>query len=562
MPPLINHLLEDLENDGSTVKDSVINHENNNDETSRMINTDNTNINQESIVIFSSDKFSSRSKIVGSINIRWAYLFLFVLLTIIGFGILIFFVIKNFIYINHLETFNNQYIETITQLNNRIIQLETKENFPTPTNLNQSKQYGIKIKWKPNAVTISAVNGLNRLHSPLGIYIDDDSRSIYVASWGRHCIVGWKFNETIGEIVAGSKESGNGINQLHYPTDLIVDKETNSLIICDEGNRRIVQWFRQNRTNPQIIIPHIYCARLIIDRNGDFYVSDWFNNKIIRWNMVNKEGTIVAGGNGNGNQSNQLSSPRGVFVDQDFSVYVADLENHRIMKWTKNAKEGIVVAGGNGEGNNLTQLRFPEGVIVDHFGNVYVADTKNKRIMRWNAESQEGSIILSGDSIGQQSNSFEAPGDISFDGEGNLYVVDYSNRRIQNRSSIMQQWFYGNPTVGISPTEFGQCPNFTGGSTKLSNLHCCPNSYGIATELFSRRTVVFSRIFPPFPNTDSNGTDRKMIRKMEAVFLPETTRTGTEQNLKDPAAVKKRYGPVSHKKILENMPEPVGNESA
>ncbi|CAF1609403.1 unnamed protein product [Adineta ricciae] len=286
-------------------------------------------------------------------------------------------------------------------------------------------------KWKPNPVIISAVNDLDRLHSPIGIYIDDDSRSIYVASWGGHCIVGWKFNQTNGEIVAGSKESGNGINQLHYPTDLIADKETDSLIICDEGNRRIVQWFRQNRTNPQIIIPHIYCARLIIDRNGDFYVSDWFNNKVIRWNMVNKEGTIVAGGNGNGNQSNQLSSPRGVFVDRDFSVYVADLENHRIMKWMKDANEGIVVAGGNGGGNNLTQLCSPEGVIVDHFGNVYVADTKNKRIMRWSVESQEGSIILGADSIGQQSNPFEVPGDISFDGDGNLYVADFNKRRIQ-----------------------------------------------------------------------------------------------------------------------------------
>ncbi|CAF1445667.1 unnamed protein product, partial [Adineta ricciae] len=184
MPPLINHLLEDLENDSSTAKDSVINQENTDDETSTMINTDNTNINQESIVTFSTDKFSSRSKILGSINIRWGYLFLFVLLTIIGFGILIFFIIKNFIYINHLETYNNQYIETIKQLNNRIIQLETKENFPTPTNLNPSKHYGIKIKWKPNPVIISAVNDLDRLHSPIGIYIDDDSRSIYVASWG------------------------------------------------------------------------------------------------------------------------------------------------------------------------------------------------------------------------------------------------------------------------------------------------------------------------------------------------------------------------------------------
>ncbi|CAF5165940.1 unnamed protein product, partial [Rotaria magnacalcarata] len=38
---------------------------------------------------------------------------------------------------------------------------------------------------------------------------------------------------TNGQVVAGGKGAGNGLNQLNGPTDVLIDKETDSLIICD-----------------------------------------------------------------------------------------------------------------------------------------------------------------------------------------------------------------------------------------------------------------------------------------------------------------------------------------
>ncbi|CAF4860378.1 unnamed protein product, partial [Rotaria socialis] len=87
--------------------------------------------------------------------------------------------------------------------------------------------------------------------------------------------------------------------------------------------------------------------------------------------------TLVAGGNGQGDELNQLNSPHYLFVDRDHSVYVSDHNNHRVMKWNKGAKEGIVVAGGEGEGNALTQLYSPNGIFVDTLGTLYVADSQN-----------------------------------------------------------------------------------------------------------------------------------------------------------------------------------------
>ncbi len=37
------------------------------------------------------------------------------------------------------------------------------------------------------------------------------------------------------------------LNQLSSPTDVILDKQTNCLLICDRGNRRVLKCSRQNQ---------------------------------------------------------------------------------------------------------------------------------------------------------------------------------------------------------------------------------------------------------------------------------------------------------------------------
>ncbi|CAF2265886.1 unnamed protein product [Rotaria magnacalcarata] len=53
---------------------------------------------------------------------------------------------------------------------------------------------------------------------------------------------------THGQVVAGDNGQGNGLHQLDRPTDVLIDKETDSLIICDWGNRRVVRWSRRSVT--------------------------------------------------------------------------------------------------------------------------------------------------------------------------------------------------------------------------------------------------------------------------------------------------------------------------
>ncbi len=290
-------------------------------------------------------------------------------------------------------------------------------------------------KWIQNGITISGGNGngsaLNQLSSPCGVYVDDDNQIIYVADTLNHRIVGLKYGETDGQVMAGGNGQGNKINQLNSPIDVIVDKERNNLIICDQGNRQVVQWPIRDGTSGQIIISNIDCHGLAMDNNGCIYVSDRKKDEVRRWKLGDINGTLVAGGNGKGYNLNQLNYPTYIFVDENRSIYVSDRNNHRVMKWMEGAKEGLVVAGDQGEGNNLIQLASPEGVIADDLGTVYVADYNNHRIMRWSEGAKEGSIVVGGNGKGQQPNQLNYPVGLSFDRQGNLYVADWNNHRIQ-----------------------------------------------------------------------------------------------------------------------------------
>ncbi|CAF1370489.1 unnamed protein product [Adineta steineri] len=340
---------------------------------------------------------------------------------------------------------------SLNYLTNQLIQITQELNNPSKISVKEDLQSfidGISIisskksktnKWKQNAITVAGGNGkgqqLNQLNYPFGIFIDRN-KNIFIADCTNHRIVEWKHNAKQGQVIAGGNKPGNRMNQLNYPTGMIVNQQNHSIIIADLANSRVIQWCNQNQ---QILIRNIDCYGLVMDKHGFLYVSDYKKNEVRRWKMgeYNNEGIIVAGGNGQGNQLNQLNYPTFIFVDEDQCVYVSDCFNHRVMKWKKDAKEGRIVAGGNGKGENSNQLSSPEGVIVDASSQIYVADSGNHRIMRWCEGKEEGEIVVGGNGAGNQPNELNGPTGLCFDVEGNLYVVDFENDRIEKFEIIV-----------------------------------------------------------------------------------------------------------------------------
>ncbi|CAF2248797.1 unnamed protein product, partial [Rotaria magnacalcarata] len=281
-------------------------------------------------------------------------------------------------------------------------------------------------KWAQNGVTIAGGHGsggaANKLSYPHGLFVDDD-QTVVIADY-------------LNNLVAGGNGYGNGLHQLDRPTDVLIDKETDSLIICDQGNRRVVRLSRRSGTTQgEILIDNIRCHGLAMDEQRYLYVSDVAKVEVRRYQFGEKNGTLVAGGNGKGDGLNQLNSPGYLFVDRDHSVYVSDYYNNRVMKWKKGATEGIVVAGGQCQGNALTQLNSPNGLFADTVGTLYVADTLNHRVMRWTqGDKKQGAVIVGGNGQGAGVNQFNTPVGLSFDRHGNLYVTDMRNNRVQRFS--------------------------------------------------------------------------------------------------------------------------------
>ncbi|CAF4262509.1 unnamed protein product, partial [Adineta steineri] len=264
----------------------------------------------------------------------------------------------------NLNQLRNQLMKIAQELNNSLnisIQLNS-QTFINDISIILSKISKFD-KWKQNALTVAGGNGygqqLNKLSGPAGIFIDKN-KNIFIADRWNHRIVKWKCNAKEGQIIAGGNGKGNRMDQLNEPTDVIVDQQNHSIIIADWRSRRVIQWLNQNQ---QLLIDNIDCYGLAMDKHGFLYVSNCQKNAVRRWKIgeYNNKGILVAGGNGQGNQLNQLHSPTFIFVDDDQSIYVSDSKNDRVMKWRKGAKQGRIVAGGNERGENPDQLSEPRG---------------------------------------------------------------------------------------------------------------------------------------------------------------------------------------------------------
>jgi DNA-binding beta-propeller fold protein YncE len=196
-------------------------------------------------------------------------------------------------------------------------------------------------RWAKDGITVAVGHGygcdLKQRCYPRGLVVDDDD-TVLIADCDNHRIVAWKKGDNVGQVVAGGQGEGNGLHQLNWPTDILIDKEPKSLIICDCWNRRVVRWLMNNGTQGEILINNIHCYGLAMDKQGCLYVSDSGKHEVRRFTRGDTEGMVVAGGNDKGDQLNQLNGPCYIFVDEEQSLYVSDFWNHRAMKWLKGAK--------------------------------------------------------------------------------------------------------------------------------------------------------------------------------------------------------------------------------
>lgn len=202
---------------------------------------------------------------------------------------------------------------------------------------------------------------------------------------------------------------------------MAIDRQSNSLIICDRGNRRIVRWSRQEGTTEgEVLKSDIACWGITIDHERNIYISDTDKHEVQRYRIGNPYGTTVAGGNKSGLALNQLKTPAYLYIDDQQNLYIADIGNNRVVRWEKDAQKGVIVARG-----------FLRGFCVDSAKNVYIADYGNHCLVRWAKDATEGTVILQNGADPEEESDNYLPWAVCHDQNGFMYVTDHSNHRVQ-----------------------------------------------------------------------------------------------------------------------------------
>lgn len=88
-----------------------------------------------------------------------------------------------------------------------------------------------------------------------------------------------------------------------------------------------------------------------LDDQNNLYIADTANNRIQKYLMGAANGTTVAG-NANGLSGfglSELKRPSQVMVASNGDFFVADTYNQRVMMWSSGSASGTLVAGLTGE---------------------------------------------------------------------------------------------------------------------------------------------------------------------------------------------------------------------
>ena len=105
----------------------------------------------------------------------------------------------------------------------------------------------VQFRWNTTGITIAGVTSntgatATLLDHPLSLCVDS-SNALYIVDGFNHRIQKWLPNGSSGTTVAGSSNGtlGFSLSFLNYPTDITLDSNGNMYIV-DSGNSRVLYW--------------------------------------------------------------------------------------------------------------------------------------------------------------------------------------------------------------------------------------------------------------------------------------------------------------------------------
>ncbi|HLJ86113.1 MAG TPA: hypothetical protein VKZ53_04780 [Candidatus Angelobacter sp.] len=323
-----------------------------------------------------------------------------------------------------------------------------------------------ELGFTPNSVGGPFSNGLAFEPSGNLIIADTDSNRVWRVNGATGII-----SLATGSPVGAFGFSGDGQDALRakfaLPGDVAADRSGN-IFITDSQNLRIRRLDAETREittvagngtlgfsgdgGPATLAAFFFPAAASVDRWGNLYIADTFNQRIRRVDAatgfiqtVAGNGSVGFGGDGGPAVSAQLSFPSGAVVDANGNLFIADAGNNRIREVDVTtglirtvAGTGACLFGGDVGPATSAQLCNPARVVVDAWGNLFIADQGNNRVRR--VDNRTGYITtaagngtqgFTGDGGPAVAAALDSPFALSLDPCGNLFIADGGSGRVR-----------------------------------------------------------------------------------------------------------------------------------
>lgn len=278
------------------------------------------------------------------------------------------------------------------------------------------------------------------LNAPAGVAVDNSVSPpiLYIADSGNNRVLGYRYST---QLIAGA------------PADIIigqVDRFSNQAQNPATGGRQT------GLNNP---------TGLAVDANGNLYVADTGNNRILRYPqpfnpsnsnefpnlVIGQQSLATSTANLNGLSASTLSTSQtgagrtGIAFDPSGNLWVADTANNRALRFpaaalaagTKFPAADMVIGqaafntNAQGSRNNLSSLGAPNGISVSSSGALYISD-QLFRVLVFPSPSTGGTasnLLGVAGGTSPTAGSLNNPTGVVATGSG-LYVADAANNRV------------------------------------------------------------------------------------------------------------------------------------
>ena len=330
----------------------------------------------------------------------------------------------------------------------------------------------------------------NSFSYPNSMFIDNANNMIWVADAGNNRVLRFSVNDVtfkanmaasgvLGQPDLVTASSGKTASKMYNAFGVAVDPTTGKLFVADRNNNRVLRFSSAAKLNTGAAAEAVLGqpndtsnttgvsatamntpTRVFVDGSGRLWVSDYGNQRVLRFDGASSKSTGAAANgvlgqpdfttSSAGTTASKMTRTTGLFVDGSGRLWVAERDNNRVLRFDNAATKanGAAADGVLGQpdfvtgssGASATKMNGPFGVFVDVGGRLWVSEDGNNRALRFDNAAAKANGAAADGVLGQPdftSNTYSTTRSVMGnvrgvwgDARGRLYLVDEGNCRV------------------------------------------------------------------------------------------------------------------------------------